>query len=683
MSVEPYIVDAEIVDETENTDAATGLRGHAQRARTAVSRVDDRYRIRARSGAARSDVALVSDGVRGRRLRQYEHERMAEYRHNGNPDADVREDLRSHYEREKDRRERAAAADDGEVTLADVWRYSRIAGIAVGELLLLAWLFGSLSGWYAAVAVLVGIANIVALPIVWRRFRREGQSFRDKHRAWQLGQAVTGGDTDDDHSADSLTGVFVEAGIVRSKDAGGQGLTLVEPVSSDSRSFTARLVLPGGITVGKVRAKLPELASAFDVYPQQIQIGSGESERRLVLRVFRELPFTGSPVRSPMGSQARSLSAGAPIGADINGEPVTLDLAKGRHGLVVASSGNGKSVLVQNIASATVLDVAGTLTVLDGKPDGSYTQYKPLCYGYVTTSQDEHLLRAAELLESLCDRMDERLTRAENGNPPEGDDVIILDEFQEWTGNLSGSGMGKGEPKPRIRAALDRLARRGRSARMRLVLASQDYDGRQLDDPILTNIGWRAIGYAPSDMSKQALGDLAKRFGLDTSTMFVDEVQAGAAVVAGGGVHPYTAMRGYLQTPDDIRAIVTTAAHIRETTPSAAADVPADSEHQDATPVESSAATSTLDESAAALLRAVLEVYGDDDADWIPATTLVAEVAVGELGYSHDRTTEMAVSETLLAAGATKKRTTAAGENKPMSWHRATLIQAARTALGE
>lgn len=683
MTVEPYIVDAEIVDESENTDTATGLRGRAQRARTAVSRVDDRYRIRERSGAARSDAALVVDGVRGRRLRQREHERMAEYRHLGNPDADVRHDLRSHYEREKDRREKAAANQDGETSLADVWRYSKIAAVAVGELLLLAWLVGSLSGGYVAVAMLVGIADLVAVPIVWRRMRQEGQTYRDKQRAWSLRQDPAD-EPDVDHSAASLTSVFADAGIVRAPDSGGTGISLAEPVASDDRSFTARLTLPRGVTVGKVRKKTEPLASALDVYPQHIQLSSGGSERRCVLRVFRELPFTGEPVRSPLAGrqQSRPLSSGVPVGTDIDGAPVTLDLSKGRHGLVVASSGNGKTVLLQNVASATLLDPTAPLTLLDGKPDGAYTAYEPYCSGVVTTADEDYLETAADLLEWVCEQMEDRLARAKRGEDIGADHVVILDEFQEFTGNLSGGGMRQGEAKPRIRAALDRIARRGRSAGVRLVLASQDFDGRNLDDAILTNIGWKAIGYAPSGMSREALGDLADRLGLDTSLMFVDELQAGAMVIAGGGVHPYRATRSYLQTPADIRSLVSAAAQFREITPSAAADTPADAEHQDATLVESTAAASTLDESAAALLRAVLEVYGDDDAEWIPATTLVAEVAAGELGYSHDRTTEMAVSETLLAAGATKKRTTAAGENKPMSWHRATLIEAARTALG-
>lgn len=681
MTVEPYIVDAEVID--EKPAQATGLRRLKQRVSSALSTEDDPRTARERGVAVRADVALVTDGMRGRRMAHRERVELAEYRHNGNPDAEVREDLRSHYERARDRQDKRA--DEDTMTFEDAMRYGGWGVLAVCELVFCAWLIGGLSGGYAALAMLIGVGNVVGGVVMWRRMRREGHAYRAKVAAWQRGQDPSEGDPDDDHSAASLTGVFAQAGIVRAKDSGGQGLVLAEPVSSDSRSFTARVVLPGGVTVGHVRRKLAELASAFDVYPQQIQIGSGESERRLVLRVFRELPFTGEPVPSPMlGSQGRALSAGVPIGADINGEPVTLSLAKGRHGLVVASSGNGKTVLLQNVASATVLDTAATLTVLDGKPDGSYVEYRPLCFGYVTTAQNDPLRRAAELLEALCKRMDQRLTAAENGNPPTGDDVIILDEFQEWTGSLSGSGMGKGEPKPRIREALDRLARRGRSARMRLVLASQDYDGRQLDDAILTNIGWRAVGYAPSDMSKQALGDLARRFGLDTSTTFVDEVQTGAMVVAGGGVHPYKAMRSYLQTPADIKAIVTTAGRLREAAgthkagPTGDVDSAAD-QHESGGDLEVSTAAA-LDDRTAALLGAVLEVYGDDDADWIPTTTLMSEVAVGELGDTDDRKTAMDVAARLQGVGATKKRTSE-GETKAMSWHRPTLVQAARDAL--
>lgn len=683
MSMQPFVVDAEIVD--EHTRTATGPRARLRQASARVSAVDKRAAMQ----AARADMTLIADGVRGRKLAAYERERMAEYRYNGNPDADVREDLRTYHEKEKDRR--ARQADDDDMSIGEAVRYAKLGALVVGELLFVAWLIGGLSGWYAALGLLVCVANVIAAPVVWRRLRREGDTYRAKIAAWQMGQDPSD-EPELDHSAASLTSVFADAGIVRSADSGGSGVALEEPVSSDERSFTARLALPRGVTVGKVRTKTKPLASALDVYPQHIQVGSGGSERRLVLRVFRELPFTGTPVRSPLvGSRGHSLSAGVPVGTDIDGAPVTVDLAKGRHGLVVASSGNGKTVLLQSVASATVLDVSGQLTLLDGKPDGAYTEYEPYCTGVVTTADEDYLERAAQLLEWVCEDMEHRLARAKRGEDIGGDHVVILDEFQEFTGNLSGGGMRQGEAKPRIREALDRIARRGRSAGVRLVLASQDFDGRNLDDPVLTNIGWRAVGYAPSAMSREALGDLADRLGLDTSLMFVDEVQAGAMVIAGGGVHPYRAMRSYLQTPADIRAVCATAGTLRPAgTPAAAgphstdAETPSD-QHDSGSEREaaSTAAANTLDEDTAALLRAILEVYADDDAEWIPTTTLVAEVAVGELGRTHDRTTEMHVSETLLQAGASKKRTYAGGENKPMSWHRPTLIQAARTALGE
>lgn len=680
MTMQPFVVDAEIVD--ENTRAATGPRARVRQLSARVSAVDKRATVR----AARADARLVADGVRGRKLAVREHERMAEYRHNGDPDAEFREDLRAYAEKEKDRRERAS--DDDDMSLGDAVRYGKIGVVVVAELLFVAWLIGGLSGGYAALGLLVCLANVVAAPLVWRRLRSEGETYRRKVAAWNLGQAPSE-EPDVDHSADSLSGVFASAGIIQSPDSGGRGLTLEEPVSSDDRSFTARVMLPGGVTVGKVRRQLANLASALDVYPQQITISSGGSERRLVLRVFRELPFTGEPVTFPLvASQGHTLSAGVPIGVGIDRDPVTLNLTKGRHGLVVASNGNGKTVLLQNICSATVLDATSTLTLLDGKPDGSYTAYEALCAGQVTTADEDYLERAAQLVEWVVDDMENRLARGKRGEDIGGDHVLILDEFQEWTGNLSGGGMRQGEAKPRIRAAIERIARRGRSAGVRLVLATQDYDGRTLDDAVLTNIGWRAIGYCHSAMSREALGDLAKRFGLDTSLMFVDEVQAGAMLVAGGGIHPYRTMRSYLQTPADTRAIVATAGRLREAAgvqtagPHGSTGTTGADQQESGSELEaaSTAAATTLDEDTAALLRAVLEVYADDDTEWIPATTLVAEVAVGELGRTHDRTTEMHVSGTLLQAGATKKRI---GEQKLVSWHRPTLIEAARTALGQ
>lgn len=457
------------------------------------------------------------------------------------------------------------------------------------------------------------------------------------------------GDLMPDEPADVITAAFRAAGILRAPTSTrpGQRVQLQAPIADDGESWTARIAVAEGVTTAVVRAKLARLASALDRSLPQIAVMDGSSERRMTLRVWHgdALPFTGEPVPSPLAEAVSTrLDQGIRVGVDADGQPVVLNLGKGRHGLVVSSSGNGKTTLLQIIAAATVLDPNAELTLLDGKPDGAYSGLKGVCWEYATTAEATFEDRGAEVLEAVADDMDERLARAERGEDIGGDHVVILDEFQEWTGSANGAGQKVGHPRFRMRAALERIARRGRSAKVRLILASQQYDGRTLDDAVLTNIGWRAIGYAPKKMSRDALGELAERYGLDTSISFVDEVQAGASLIAGGGVHPYRAQRADMLTSADLAAIAERVAQRRHTA-------------GESGPEQGSDQTAPLDqlsEAETALLTALM-IYLDDDAEWITAGDLYREVVAGELGWEIDQATRTTVGTALSKAGVTKQ----------------------------
>ena len=504
---------------------------------------------------------------------------------------------------------------------------------------------------------------------------------RAEHRDRQeqllsLMSAEGNGDLMPDEPADVITAAFRAAGILRAPTSSspGQRVALQAPIADDGQSWTARIAVAEGVTTAVVRGKLAKLASALDRSLPQIAVMDGASERRMTLRVWHgdALPFTGEPVRSPLAQASSTrLDQGIRIGLDADGQPVVLHLGKGRHGLVVASSGNGKTTLLQVIAGATVLDPHAKLTLLDGKPDGAYAALKDVCWEYATTAQLGCEERGAEVLEQVADDMDERLARAERGEDIGGEHVVLIDEFQEWTGSANGEGQKVGWPKHRMRAALERIARRGRSARVRLVLASQQYDGRTLDDAVLTNIGWRAIGYAPKKMSRDALGDLAERYGLDTSISFVDEVQAGAMLVAGGGVHPYRSQRADMFTGADLTAIATRVGQRQAHTGD---DEGSDSDPQNC-PEPLTGAESQL--------LAALAIYADEDAEWVTAGELYREVVEGELGWETNPSTRTTVGTALRKAGVGKSvnQETVDGRRTSVTRYRRTELTAAADRL--
>src|SRR5690606_8631668 len=91
------------------------------------------------------------------------------------------------------------------------------------------------------------------------------------------------------------------------------------------------------------------------------------------------------------------------------------------------------------------------------------------------------------------------------------------------------------------RAALDTLARRARSANMRLLLATQQFDGQTLDAGVEANLMWRWCGSVPtSDMSRATLGPRVAALGLDASRDLVagDQVGVGYLVAPGLGSTP-------------------------------------------------------------------------------------------------------------------------------------------------
>src|SRR5690606_2947010 len=196
------------------------------------------------------------------------------------------------------------------------------------------------------------------------------------------------------------------------------------------------------------------------------------------------------------------------------------------------------------------------LHVVDGKPDGAWRHYRELCATYREVLDEDDLAAAADALESIVDRLRERMTRKANGEQL-GWAVVIVDEFQELTGRLSGPGMKPDMPRPRIRAALERISRLGRSAKVRLVLATQQFDGQTLDPGTEASLLWRWVGSVPDpEMSKEALGARAARLGIDASRDIVpgEQVGVGYLVAPGLGTVP-PLVKSDFASDEDIEAV--------------------------------------------------------------------------------------------------------------------------------
>lgn len=498
------------------------------------------------------EVRLIGQGVHMVARRASLEGQLRHFYEGNNPNGRVRADQVSEY-----RKERAELLKYRDEHRAGRYaRYGLAGAGVVAEGGWIASLVGLLPSGHVAIDLVMIGANLAAGV----KLRTEGKRLRAE-TAGVVEQRAATGDVQST-TADDIAAMLRDAGVLPSSTttATEAGLALLAPPTTlpDGQGWEVRVMLPPGVVVGKIKKNLERLAGALDTSPAKITVNKiDESEGRARIRVWSHYPMSGMGAPSPLLSAPRwSLDDGIPFGRDIDGNPITLDLAGGMHGLMCAGSGGGKSFTARLLALATVLDPTAELHVVDGKPDGAWRYYRELCATYREVLDEDDLAAAADALESIVDRLRERMTRKAGGEQL-GWAVVIVDEFQELTGRLSGPGMKPDMPRPRIRAALERISRLGRSAKVRLVLATQQFDGQTLDPGTEASLLWRWVGSVPDpEMSKEALGARAARLGIDASRDIVpgEQVGVGYLVAPGLGTVP-PLVKSDFASDEDIEAV--------------------------------------------------------------------------------------------------------------------------------
>lgn len=170
----------------------------------------------------------------------------------------------------------------------------------------------------------------------------------------------------------------------------------------------------------------------------------------------------------------------APLGADIEGNPVTIDLssADSPHLLVAGTTGSGKSVALDTILKGLIRYDKDTLRLRLVDPKGTEL---------VDFEEDPHLdgvigMDAAEAIEILEETVEEMAVRYKdmkairtrklveyNAKVDEADRkpwiVIVLDEYADLTSDP--------EEKKQIEALLKRLTQKARAAGIHVIAATQ------------------------------------------------------------------------------------------------------------------------------------------------------------------------------------------------------------------
>src|SRR5690606_16116870 len=240
------------------------------------------------------------------------------------------------------------------------------------------------SGHVALDLAMLGINTGVALKL-----RAEGRRLRAE-TAGVVEQRAATGDVQST-TADDIAAMLRDAGVLPSSvsSAAEAGLALLTPPTAVAGGWEVHVALPPGVVVSKIKRRSAELASALDTIPQKVSVSKiGESERRVAIRVWEELPLSGPGGTSPLVSAPQwDVTRGIPLGVDIDGERVSVDIVRALHGLMCAGTGGGKTSAARLVALAFVLDPTAELHILDGKPDGAWAAFAPHCGEYVEVQE--------------------------------------------------------------------------------------------------------------------------------------------------------------------------------------------------------------------------------------------------------------------------------------------------------
>lgn len=586
-----------------------------------VRELADDDRVQQRTGTLRIALGEVRDGLTASKS-DPDEQFLRQFHIKGDLNLPVKPEMLAAYQKERDRidaarraeADRRAARSEWEAGLefaqANAGTITGSGGLAVA----LADLVGMLPA-PNALSLSAGVAGCVWCWLKTRTLRKQGREHRmleDRRRGY-LDPAVEGdSDHDGEVSADYLTTVFRDAGAIAgptSSNPAGEQVYLAAPVQRDEYGWEATVRLPSSTTAAIVAAKRDRLAAAIDPHLvfQQVHVAV-ESIGVVRLRVYNVMPFTGAGVASPVVRERQAdLSRPLPMALDINHQVVHLDIPAGRHVLIIAKSGNGKTKTWLNaLLLALAADPNASGAAFDGKSEGGFDPYQDFLDWYIDRETDNWHEALASKLEAEVEVMKSRQQRIRKGEKL-GERLLFLDEFHVAVGNAGAGATSKDTPTARIRACLDEFSRQGRSAKMRMVLASQSFNGNTMDADLLENFGIKIVGHCSREMCVAALGkSWVDQNKVDTSTMILDGDQAGTAVIVAPGVQGYVLARGWYQGDAVVHE---TLEDLPAKTPTATVPSPRDQQAEEESTVELPALLAALE----AYLRELAD-DGDDRA---------------------------------------------------------------------
>lgn len=385
------------------------------------------------------------------------------------------------------------------------WPLTVLAGITI------VWGLLGESGFVRVVVVLLGLAfaawvNLSGVEADWRTPRRAARRWRGS-----LG----------------MPGSAHELGL-RSRAGTPSRLALVERLPNGAKYA---LRLPAGVTAADVQDRAAAVADALGAASVEIQsAGIGEVN----LWAFEDDPLAAMVEPVEWDGDWKRL----PVGRTRSGEVAYVRVAENSGTVVGGLPGGGKTAGLGSMLVPLVKHPATQFAIFDGKGGADWAWLRPRAAQW--TNDDEDRAVVTEALEGLVQVMRDRLgTLMEkrggsslwNTGGPSVDLpllVVVVDECQSW---LDAGAVPKGDKdakdhRDRAEAALAALVRKGRSAGIWTIVATQ----KPTSDSLPTTIGTNAaaaisfgvktpeaeravMGSAPGDLDPRAT-DLPDRPGM-------------------------------------------------------------------------------------------------------------------------------------------------------------------------
>lgn len=253
-------------------------------------------------------------------------------------------------------------------------------------------------------------------------------------------------------------------------------------IISDLKRYIFKIESLPGTKVQAIFNHAPDIQAAMELrlfYPFRmgvfilIAVSEFDVKENRLLKILGSPAFDNSTMQIPLA-----------LGYDLMGDMYLTDLAKLLHLVVVGPSGTGKSVALQCIVLSILVKcpVSSVRLILFDIGANSLSHFASVKHLYHPVIKDTET--GIVVLESLVTEMEKRIGLGEDASHDLPFIICIIDEFDDTI-----AGVENRQDSKRLTSALNSIIRRGRKAKIILILASHN--------PKLENVKVNISGIIP------------------------------------------------------------------------------------------------------------------------------------------------------------------------------------------